>query len=323
MKRRHALAVLLSAGIAPLQFAHAAPADASPLTIVVPFVPGAATDALTRLISQQWTNKTGRMVIVENRPGSNGIIAADAVKRVAPDGRTLLLSNFGSNAVNYSLYSKLPYSERDFTPVTLLFRLPSLLVVPAASPARTAQELVALAKRSPQGLLYGSAGSGSGAHLLAELMKSMTQMPATHVPYRGVAPAVVDLVAGRIDFMFSSYSSVQKLVEAGQLRVLAAATSKRLPALPNVPTMKEAGLSEQIVMDQWFGLSAPANTPADVVAALHAQFAEVLRDPAIVQRMNEQGVEAVSATPAEFAALIKADTERLGRLVKAVGASAD
>lgn len=320
MKRRQALAALSAAAVAtPFPSLASSP----PLTIVVPFAPGASVDVTTRLVAQRVAGATNQTIVVDNRPGSNGIVAAEAVKRAPANGRTLLLANVGTNAINASLYERLSYSERDFAPVTTLWRFPSLLVVPATSPARTAAELVSLSRRSPQGLTFASAGAGSGAHLLGELFRLASNTRTVHVPYRGVAPALIDLMAGRIDFMFSSFASVQKQLEAGQLRALAVASTQRLQVLPDVPTLEQAGLGASIVLQQWFGLVAPAGTAPSTVASLHADFASAMRDRSIIDKLAEQGIEPVVTGPSEFATLIHSDTERLGRVVKAVGAKPD
>lgn len=320
MKRRHALAIL-SATVAAVFTSGAVASDH--LTIVVPFAPGASADVTTRLVAQRVTANTGRNIVIDNRPGSNGIVAAEAVKRARPDGKTMLLANVGTNAMNASLYEHLSYSESDFSPITTLWRFPSVLTVPASSPAGSAAELADLARTSEQGLNFGSAGSGSGGHVLGELFRMATGADMVHVPYRGIAPAVIDLMAGRIDFLFTSYASVQKQQEAGQLRVLAVASDQRLKALPEVPTLQEAGLGDVVVLQQWFGLVAPAGVSSTVVADVQSAFADAVRDPALVETLDGQGIEAIAMSPDEFAGLIKSDVERLGRIIRAVGARAD
>lgn len=319
MNRRQ-LVSLLTALSVPIPRAFAS----DPITIVIPFAPGASADTLMRQIAQQVTQTTGQVIVIDNRPGSNGIVAAGAVKRAPPNGQTLLNANLGTNAINASLYERLPYDPlKDFAPITPLWRFPSVLAVSASSPARTAADLLKIARESPDGLTYGSAGSGSGAHLLGGLFASRAGARMVHVPYRGVAPALVDVMAGRVDFIFAGYASVITLVKAGNLRLLAVASKRRLKALPDLPTMAEAGLGDSIVLDNWFGLVAPAATPETTIRRLHGMFTTAAQTPAIVASLEEQGIEAYTSAPAEFQELIRTDIDKLGRIVKSIGAKPD
>jgi tripartite-type tricarboxylate transporter receptor subunit TctC len=295
-----------------------------PLTIVVPFAPGASADGITRIIAQQVTKNTGQTVVVDNRAGANGITAAIQTKRAPADGRTVILSNVGTDALNASLYEKLPYdSLKDFTTISLLWRFPSVLAVPSASEARSVKDLVKLARDTSGGLTYGSAGAGSGGHLLGEMFRIDSKAPMIHVPYRGMAPALTDLMGGRLHFTFASYSAVSKQVESGRLRVLAVAAERRLKALPDVPTLAESGMAASIVLDNWFGISAPAGTPKVEVERLQKAFSEAVKDPALVAQLAAQGVEAVGSTAAEYDALIRRDHQRLATLVKTLGVKAE
>jgi tripartite-type tricarboxylate transporter receptor subunit TctC len=293
-----------------------------PITIIIPFTPGASADTLQRMVGRKVTENTGQILVVESRPGGGGAIGASAVKQAPPDGHTLFQANAGSHAANVSLYSTLPYDPvKDFRPITLMWTFPQLLTVPLDSPAKSVSELVALAKSKPGGLSFASQGSGSGGHLLGEMLKVRTGANMVHIPYRGAGPAALDLATGRVDFFFVSYSSVLSFLQAGKVRVLAVTSPKRLPVLPDVPTMREVGFAG-IELDAWFGLVAPAGTPDAVIGKLNTAFVQAVRDPEIVKQVRDQGAEAVATTPAEFAAFIAAETERFGKIVKAVGAKA-
>lgn len=302
----------------------AGPVQASePLTIVVPFAPGSSADGTTRLMARQVTKNTGQTVVVDNRAGANGITAASQARRAPADGRTVILSNVGTDALNASLYEKLPYdSLKDFVAVSLLWRFPSVLAVPSASEARNVKDLVKLARETAGGLTYGSAGSGSGGHLLGEMFRIDSKAPMTHAPYRGMSPALTDLMAGRLHFTFASYAAVAKQVESGHLRVLAVASERRLKALPKVPTLAEEGMAASIVLDNWFGISAPAGTSRAEVERLQKAFAEAAKDPDLVAQLAEQGVEAVGSTAGEYDALIRRDNQRLAALVSKLGVKA-
>ena len=207
-----------------------------PITIIIPFTPGASSDTLQRLVGRKVTENTGQTLVVESRPGGGGAIAASAVKQAPPDGHTLMQANAGSHAANVALYSTLHYDPiKDFQPVTLMWSFPQLLAVPVDSPAKSVAELVAYAKAKPGGLSFASQGSGAGGHLLGEMLKMRTGANMVHVPYRGAGPAAVDLAAGRVDFFFVSYSSVQAFLQAGKVRALAVTSAKRLPATPEIP----------------------------------------------------------------------------------------
>ena len=291
-----------------------------PITVIIPFTPGASSDLLQRLVAKKVTENTGQVLIVESRPGGGGSIGAVAVKQAQPDGHTLFQANAGTHAANVALYPTLAYDPvKDFAPITLMWGFPQLLAVPADSPAKSFADLVALAKSKPGGLSFASQGTGAGGHLLGEMLKQRTGTPLVHVPYRGAGPAAVDLAAGRVDFFFVAYASVVSFLQAGKVRVLAVTSPKRLPAQPNVPTMAEAGFPG-IQLDAWFGLVAPAGTPDAVIGKLHGAFSQAVRDPDIVKTMIDQGAEATpSNTPAEFAAFIASETERFGKIVRAVG----
>ncbi len=294
-----------------------------PITIIIPFTPGASADTLQRLVGRKVTENTGQTLVVESRPGGGGAIGAAAVKTAPPDGHTLFQANAGSHATNQWLYATLPYDPiKDFRPITLMWSFPQLLAVPFDSPAKTVAELVALAKSKPEGLSFASQGSGSGGHLLGEMLKAKTGANLVHIPYRGAGPAALDLAAGRVDFFFVSYSSVLPFLQAGKVRALAVTSTQRLPVMPDTPTMREVGFGG-IELDAWFGLVAPAGTPDPVIDKLNAAFVKAVRDPELVKQITDQGAEAVATTPAEFAAFIASETERFGKIVRAAGVKGD
>ena len=318
--------VVLAAVVAALSIAGDAAAQllsSRPITVIIPFTPGSSADTLQRLVDKKVTENTGQTLVVESRPGGGGAIGAVAVKQAPPDGHTLFQANSGSHAANPSLYPSLPYDPvKDFRPITLMWSFPQVLAVPADSPAKSAAELIALAKARPDGLSYASQGSGSSGHLLAEMLKAKTGANLVHIPYRGAGPAALDLAAGRVDFFFVSYSSVLPFLQAGKVRAIAVTAAKRVPATPDVPTLREAGF-DGIELDAWFGLVAPAGTPDAVVGKLNAAFVQAVRDPEVVKQIADQGAEAAGTTPARFAAFMAAETERIGKIVRAVGVKGD
>jgi len=276
-----------------------------PITIIVPFPPGGVTDPVARQVGARVAENVKQSVIVENKPGASGIIASEYVKRQPADGYTVLFGFTGSHAVNPTLYSKLPYDpQKDFQPVTLIINTPHILVVPADSPAKSVADLVALAKTKPGGLTFASQGIGAGGHLLGEMFKAQTKSNLSHVPYKGSAPALTDMLAGRVD------------------RALAIANKTRSKLLPDVPTMAEAGFPG-VEMDQWFGMMVPAGTPQPVVQRLNQEFIKAVRSPDIEKSLTERGLDVVTTTPDQFAAVIKADTATLGKVVRESGAKAD
>jgi tripartite-type tricarboxylate transporter receptor subunit TctC len=293
------------------------------ITFVVPFPPGGVTDPVARMVGQKMSESVKQPVIVENKPGASGIIAAEYVKRTPPDGYTVLMGFTGSHSVNPSLYSKLPYDPfKDFQPVTLLISTKHVLVVPAESPAKSVADLVALAKKSPNGLTFASQGVGAGGHLLGEMLKAKTGANLSHVAYKGSAPALQDMLANRVDLFFDAIVTSLPYIKDGRLRALAVASPTRSPMLPDVPTMAEAGFPG-IEMDQWFGMFVPAGTPAPVVAKLREELVKAVRSPDVSNKITSQGLDVVTTTPDQLAALMKEDAARLGKDVKESGAKAD
>jgi tripartite-type tricarboxylate transporter receptor subunit TctC len=294
-----------------------------PITVVVPFPAGGIADQAVRMAAQKVTDNAGWAVVVDNRAGGGGQIGAGAVKASQPDGHTLFLANIGTHAINQSLYSKLTYDPvRDFAPVSLLFSFPHVLVVNVDSPYKSVADLVRAAKEKPGSISFASQGIGSGGHLLAELLKSKTKIDVVHVPYRGTAQALPDLLSGRVQFFFDGIPGSGPLAAEGKLRALAVTDNNRTPMLPNVPTMAEAGYPG-FELNAWFGLAAPAGTPKPIVDRLNAEFVKAMTSSELVQKLNELGVKVVAGSPDEFAAVMAHDTDLLGRVVKEAGAHVD
>ena len=291
-----------------------------PITIVVPFTPGASADNLQRLVAKKVTDNTGQIFVMESRGGGGGAIAAAAVKQALPDGNTLLQANAGTHAANVALYPSLAYDPvKDFKPITLMWSFPQVLAVPVDSPVKSIAELVALAKSKPGGLSFASQGTGASGHLLGEMLKARTGAPMVHVPYRGAGPAGVDLAAGRVDFFFVAYASIVSLMQAGKVRAIAVTAQQRMPVLPDVPTTAEAGFAG-LALDAWFGLVAPAGTPDAAIGKLFTAFTQATRSPEIVKAISDQGATALaSASPQEFAQFMVSETDKFGKVVREVG----
>jgi tripartite-type tricarboxylate transporter receptor subunit TctC len=324
MSQRHCLKSLLAATLlATAGFASAQPFPSRPITVVVPFPPGGVTDTTMRLVGQKITENTGQTVIVDNRPGAGGQIGAEAVKKARPDGYTLYLSNIGSHGINESLYTKLNYDPlKDFESVTLLFSSANLVLVPPSSPAKNMAELVALAKSMGGKMTYASQSIGSGGHISGEIVKSKNSVQLVHVPYKGSAPALIDLVAGRVDFLFDPIITALPFAKEGKVRALGITSDKRSPLAPEIPTLREQGFVGYDV-NPWFGISAPAGTPKPVIDSLNAEFRKAMASPDVAKRLTEQGIDITTGTPEEYTAFIKAETARWRDVVKASGAKVD
>ena len=294
-------AALLAAGLPALaQTAPAAAYPARPIRLVVPFTPGGSTDILARAIGQELSRAWGQSVVIDNVPGAGGSIGADKVAKSPADGYTLLMGHIGTLAVNPSLYPKLPYNPvTDFAPVAWVARVPNVLVIHPGVPAKTTQELVALAKAKPGQLNYGSGGNGSAANLATEYFKMQTGSSLLHIPYRGTVPAMTDLMGGQIQVLFTGAPAVLGQIKSGQLRALAVSSPTRLDALPDVPTVAEAGY-KGFEADQWYGVVAPAATPPDIVRKLNAQINLALSSAELKTRLNSEGAIATPTTPEAF-----------------------
>jgi len=291
-----------------------------PVRIVVPFAAGGATDVLTRIAANELTKRLGQSFVVENVTGAGGLIGAAQVVKARPDGYTLLAGSPGPITIMPAI-SRTPMTfdaEKDVVPITLIADSPGALVVGRNSTYKSFPALLAAAKASPGKLTCGSSGVGAFSHLNCELLMSLTGVTVVHVPYRGAAPALVDLVGGQFDFMIENFPSPQKLIDSGDAHVLAVTSAKRFPLRPNIPTLVESGVSG-FVMSAWIGLMAPAGTPAEVIATLQRELAAALRDPAVQKQMNDMGVVPGGNTQAEFVAYLANERETYRKLAAATG----
>ncbi len=283
---------------------------------IVPFPPGGGNDTVARAVGQRLAESISQPVVIDNRPGAGGTIGADLAARAPGDGYTLFLAGVASHGINPALGGRLPYDPvRDFTPVSLLATAPLLLVVHPSLPVRSVKELVALARTRPGALNYASNGRGSSSHMAAELFASLGQVRMEHVPYKGFAPALTDLLGGRVELMFSSLVAILPHVSAGKLRAVATTGSARSPVLANLPTVAEAGLAGNETAS-WYGVVAPAGTPGPVVERLATEFGRIVRTPAVREQLLADGAVPVGGTPQAFAAHIKAELARWSKLVR-------
>jgi tripartite-type tricarboxylate transporter receptor subunit TctC len=318
-----ALALAAAAAAAPLAAAAAQAYPNKPITVIVPFAAGGTTDILARVVGQALTKELGQTVIVDNRAGAGGNIGAALAAKSPADGYTLFMGTVGTHAINQSLYRKMPFDPiKDFAPLTRVAMVPNLLVANPAKPFKNVKELIAYARANPGRVNFGSSGSGSSIHLSGELFNSLAKVDMVHVPYKGSAPAVTDLVGGNIDIMFDNMPSAIQHVRSGRLRALAVTTAKRSPELPDVPTIAEAGVPGYEATS-WFGMFAPASTPATIVTRLNGALVKVLADPEVKKKLAEQGAEAYSEKPDQFAAFIRTETAKWTKVVQASGARAD
>ncbi|WP_439550672.1 Bug family tripartite tricarboxylate transporter substrate binding protein [Falsiroseomonas sp.] len=317
MTRRRALFALpfcLAAGGALAQGAW----PQRPVRLIVPFPPGGTTDVLARAIAAKWQEGWGQQVVVDNRGGGGGVIGTEAVFRAPPDGLTLVLGNNQTHGTNGALITGLPYDPAGFAAITLVAKAPHALVVPASSAARSVADLVAMGRQSPRGLSYASSSAGSASHLMSETFARRSGMNATHVPYRGAAPAAMDLVAGVVDFMMATWASVSALAADGRIRVLGVGGDQRFPDLPGVPTLREQGY-DYLSGDSWFGLFAPLNTPAPVLEAINAATVSALADPVVRGRLEAAGFRVETMPVAAFARFHQAEVLRWAALVREAG----
>ena len=326
VSRRHLLS-LAGAAALPLQAQPVWPSR--PLRLVVPFTPGGTTDLLARALAPELQQRLGQPVVVDNKAGAGGNLGSAEVAK-ATDGHTLLMGTVGTHAINQSLYPKLPYDPlKDFAPVTLVASVPNVLVLNPANAARygikTVQDLVRVARANPGKLNLASSGNGTSIHLAGELFKSMTGSFMLHFPYRGSGPALLDLIAGNMDLMFDNLPSALPQIKGGKLLALAVTSAQRSAALPELPTVAEAGgpSLKGYEASSWFGLLAPAHQPADQVARLQREAAAALNTPALRERLAGQGAVAGGGSSAEFAALIASETAKWAKVVKASGAKVD
>lgn len=300
--------------------ATAQPFPTKPITIIVPFSAGGTTDILARIVGQYLGTKFGESVVIENRDGAGGNIGMQLAARAKPDGYTLFMGTVGTHAINEHLYGNLNFDPRkDFQPLTRVAMVPNLLVVNPERPYRSVQELIEYAKAHPGEVTFASSGNGSSIHLSGELFKQLAGVDMLHVPYRGSAPAVTDLLGGQVDIMFDNMPSAIQHVRSGTLVPLAVTPSKRSSELPEIPTVAEAGVPGYEATS-WFGMFAPAGTPDDIVKLLNEAIVEALHDPEVVEKFTAQGAEVYSETPESFAQFIEAENEKWSAVVKASGA---
>jgi tripartite-type tricarboxylate transporter receptor subunit TctC len=293
-----------------------------PITLLFGLPAGGAVDMVARQYGELVSASLGQRIVVEAKPGASGIVAANQLLQAPPDGHTLMVALGGMHTIAPWL-QQVPFDPiNDFEPITLLFSFPTLLAVPANSSVQRVSDLVAMAKTKPGGLDFGSQGVGSPQHLIGVLFQEKSGAAMTTVQYKGAMPAMLDLAASRIDFVFSSYVVFRPQLEAGKLRILAVASESRWDRLPDVPTMAESGYPG-VTLDTWFGLVAPRGTPGAVIQKLQAAFAAASRDEKLGQRLADEGLVVRSSTPQELAALMKSDSERMGRLIKAQGIKID
>ncbi|WP_341894720.1 tripartite tricarboxylate transporter substrate binding protein [Ferrovibrio terrae] len=311
------------AGILAVTPAYSADYPTKPITLVVPFTPGGTTDILAREIAHRLQVDLGQTVLIENRAGAGGGLGAEIVARASPDGHTLLMGHIGTLALNPSLYPKLGYDPiRSFAPVALVARVPNILVVNAKSPINTLAELVAAAKARPGSLAYGSGGNGSAAHITTEYLKHVSGVDLLHVPYKGTAPFVTDLIADQIQVGFTGATAVMPQVKAGRLRALAISSARRMRAFPELPTVAESGYAG-FDADQWYGIVAPAGTPAAVIARLNATINSALLSPQLQARLDQEGAEAAPASPEKFGSYIAEEIARWRPILKAADVRID
>jgi len=308
--------------VSGVALAQSAAFPARPVRIVVPF-PGGVADTLARLLAPKMGEALGQPVIVENKPGGSGTIGAQEVLRAPADGHTLFLGHIGTHAINAHLFAKLAYDpEKDFAPLTLLITVPNLLVVHPSVPAANVAELVAYAKAKPGALAYGSPGSGSSGHLAAELFKSLAGVDLVHVPYKGAAPALQDLMGGQIQLLFDTLAQALPQAKAGKVRALAVTTLKRQAVAPEIPTMDEQGFPGWET-GPWFGLFVRAGTAEPLAQRLHAETVRTLQIPEVKDRLTAQGAAVVGNTPVEFTAFIRTEHARWGKVVRDAGIRAE
>jgi tripartite-type tricarboxylate transporter receptor subunit TctC len=325
--RRTLCLVGLALALVPTAWAQSA-WPTKPVRIVVPFAPGGTTDILARALAPELSRAFGQQFIVDNKPGAGGNVGAAEVARAPNDGHTFLMGTVGTHGINVSLYSKMPYDPvKDFAPVTLVAGVPNVLVMNPAKAAEyrieTVPDLIRFAKANPGKLNMASSGNGTSIHLSGELFKTLTGTYMVHFPYRGSGPAVTDLLGGQMDLMFDNLPSSMPHIKAGKLKALAVTSAARSEALPEIPTIAEAGPVKGYEASSWFGLLAPAGTPADIVSRVQQETAKALANPAIKERLQSQGAIPSGNTPAEFARLIDSEIRKWAAVVKASGAKVD
>ena len=327
LSRRRLLITAAAVAFAPLPALAQSAWPNKPVRIVVPFAPAGTTDILARALAPELSRAFGQPFIIDNKPGAGGNLGADLVAK-SGDGHTLLMGTVGTHAINPALYARMPYDHvKDFVPVTLVAGVPNVLVMnPAKAEAlgiKSVPDLIRVAKASPGKLNMASSGNGTSIHLAGELFKSMTGTYLVHFPYRGSGPALLDLIGGNMDLMFDNLPSAMPHIKAGKLKALAVTSAERSSALPDLPTVAEAGPLKGFEASSWFGLLAPAGTAPEVVNRLQQETAKALATPALKERLQAQGAIPSGMSPADFAKFIAAETKKWATVVKASGATVD
>ena len=319
VSRRSLLAA--SAAIAASgKFAFAQTYPSRPITLVVPFPAGSTTDLVGRILADKLGDALGQRVVIDNRGGAGGVVGTESVARAEPDGYTLLMGTIGTHSINPYVYPKISYDPiTDFTPIIQFGTAPNVLVVHPSLPVKTVKELIVYAKERPGQLNYASSGNGTSNHLSGAMFAAREGIKASHLPYRGGAQAITDLLRGEVQFMFYHYLPLLPHIAEGKLRPLAITSAGRISALPDVPTMKEAGIDD-FEVSAWFGVWAPAKTPADVVGKLHATISGIINSPEVKKKLVIQGIDPVNGSPADLLALNKAELARWAKAVEDAGA---
>ena len=303
--------------------AHAQAFPTRPITLVVPFPPGGSTDVVSRLVAKKMSENIGLPVVIENKPGGGGISGAVAVKNATPNGYTLYVGHVGSLSVNVHMQPNLGYDPiKDFEPITTFMSFAQILMVPASSPVKSLQDLVAYAKSKPGGLSFTTQGPGTTSQLQSETLKRETGAPLVHVPMRGAAAAVMEVVSGRAEMIFSSYISASSFVRDGKLRMIGIGASKRSRLLPDLPTLAELGIAG-VDFDQWFGILAPAKTPEPVIRKLNQEIVSAAHSPEVEKAVTQLVADVITCSPEEFAKLIASDSARYAKVVQQLGVKFD
>ncbi len=310
-------AMLVAAGMPALQ---AQDYPAKPIRLIIPYTPGGTADMLARTMGQKMAASLGQQIIVDNRPGAGGNIGAGLAAKAAPDGYTIMMGTVATHAINPNLYSTMPYdAEKDFAPIVLVATLPNLLVVNPSVPVKNVKELIALAKAKPGELAFASAGNGTSQHLSGELFKKMTGVDMIHIPYKGSAPGVSDLIGGQVQLMFDNIPSSLPQVRAGKLRALAVTGPKRSPVLPELPTLSEAGLPG-FSITSWFALFAPAGTPSKILLRLNKAAAQAIASQDLRQQWMAQGIEPAGGTADQLAEFRRVEAPKWAKIIRDSGA---
>jgi tripartite-type tricarboxylate transporter receptor subunit TctC len=323
MGRTLARAALAIAALVAATFVSAQQYPTKPIKMIVPFPPAGSTDISARAVAGKLGERLGQPVVIENKPGAGGNIGTDVAAKSAPDGYTIVVGTVGTHAINPGLYSKMPYDHlKDFVPVILLSTTPNVLVMPTSFPARSVQDVIAMAKAKPGELTFASSGSGTSIHLSGELFNSMAGTKMQHIPYKGSAPMLIDLMSGQVNMAFDNLSASMVHIKAGKIKALATTGAQRSPALPDLPTIAEAGLAGYD-STSWNAIYVPAGTPREIVEKLNREVNAILQSPETRKFFAEQGAEAGGGTPEQLGAFTRAETAKWAKVVKDSGAKVD